>query len=129
VHGQEQVEAINRGRLYLSFARTDAGYDNVKVGLFEAAACGACVIANRLAESERYFTSGLELLVWSRPEELVDLVRYYLDHERVRRWIGENARLRCLAEHTWADRWRSVLAAVDEIKERCAAAGAGMTPA
>ncbi|RAZ93259.1 spore maturation protein, partial [Klebsiella oxytoca] len=34
VNGIEHVKAINSGKMYLSFAATMAGYENVKVGIF-----------------------------------------------------------------------------------------------
>jgi len=109
VHGEEHVRAINSGRMYLSFSKTGAGYFNIKVGLFEAAACKTFLISEYFGEMERYYKYGLEVVGYRQVTNLVRAIDYYLEKQSLRDWIAQNAYDRCLREHTWHSRWKAVL--------------------
>lgn len=109
VNGPEHVKAINKGKMYLSFARTVAGFDNVKVGLFEAMACNQVVITSYMDELQDYFIIGKEILCYHSEEELYDLVHYYLNHENELENIRKNGYLKFLENHTYKKRWDEVL--------------------
>ena len=109
VNGLEHVKAINSGKMYLSFAHTMAGYDNVKVGLFEAMACKQVVITNYMEELSDYFEIGKEILCYKNVDELEEIVDYYMKHEDEREEIRESAYQRFLREHTYEKRWLSVM--------------------
>jgi spore maturation protein CgeB len=116
VHGEDHVKAINSGKMYLSFSKTVAGFTNVKVGLFEAVACRTFLISELFDEMEDYFKYGLEVMGFSKPKELVEIVDFYLRHDNLRKWITENSYNRFLHEHTWHRRWEEVLNAVIKSK-------------
>lgn len=79
--------------------------------VFEAAAAGACVVTDAWEGIDHFFAPGREILVASSGEEVVEQLRT-LDRERSRR-IGEAARARALAEHTYAHRVQQVEAVFD----------------
>lgn len=112
VNGIEHVKAINSGKIYLSFAKTVAGYTNVKVGLFEAMACNQVVVTDYMEELGDYFDIGKEVLCYKDTEELVELMKYYLSHEKELEELRANAYARFLQEHTYEKRWLNVLKAV-----------------
>lgn len=109
VNGISHVRAINSGKMYISFARTVAGFDNVKVGLFEAMACNQFVITSYMEELGDYFEIGKEIICYRDESELYELVKYYLVHEEEREAIRCRGYKRFLAEHTYEKRWDSVL--------------------
>lgn len=109
VNGLNHVKAINSGKMYLSFARTVAGFDNVKVGLFEAMACNQVVITSYMEELQDYFDIGSEILCYKSEEDLYNLVVYYLNHEEELEAIRKRGYTRFLAEHTYQKRWDHVL--------------------
>jgi spore maturation protein CgeB len=121
VNGVEHVKAINSGRAYLSFSRTAAGFDNVKVGIFEAAACNTLLITQFFDEMSRYFKYGAEIVGYSQVEELAEILNFYLKNEPVRNWFAQNAYETCLREHTWSSRWKEVLDDVERARRsgRC----------
>lgn len=112
VNGLEHVKAINRGKIYLSFARTVAGFDNVKVGLFEAMACKQVVLTSYMDELQNYFDIGTEILCYRNEEELYAIVEYYLRHEDELEAIRERGYQRFLREHTYQKRWDDVLKSI-----------------
>jgi spore maturation protein CgeB len=109
VHGEDHVRAINSGKMYLSFAETVAGYNNVKVGLFEAIACRTCAVTKLFDETESYFKYGVDLLGYENDADVIDLVGVYSNNSKLRNWITDNSYKRLLLEHTWKKRWEMVL--------------------
>lgn len=109
VSGKEQVKAINTGKIYLSFSRTMAGYNNVKVGLFEAVACKSFVITEYMDELNEYFVIGEEVVCYRERSELIEIIRYYLEHEEERLLIAERGYQKFLNSHTYKQRWDIVL--------------------
>ncbi len=108
VHGLALTKAINEGKMYLSFAKTAAGFHNVKVGIFEAMACNQVVITKYMDELNDYFKIGEEILCYQTDDELLQLIQYYLEHEEEREAIRKRAYLRFLKEHTYLHRWMTV---------------------
>lgn len=114
VQGQQHVEAINSGKMCLSFSATAAGYTNVKVGLFEAVACGVCVVTQSFNELELYFKYGVDVVGYAHDDMLLEAIETYNKKEKLRCWIAENGYKRLLEQHTWSRRWAGVL---DDIRK------------
>lgn len=74
--------------------------------VFEAAGAGACLITDRWAGVETFFTPGEEILVAGSAEEIVALLRQTTS-ERARS-IGKAMRERAMREHTYKLRAREV---------------------
>ncbi len=116
VHGLDHTRAINSGRIYLSFSQTYAGYNNVKVGLFEAAACRTCIVTSFNTEMAPLFTYGVDVVGYHSEEDLIRTVQYCLLHPQYQEWIAENSYRRVLKEHTWEKRWENILKDIYEIR-------------
>ena len=111
VQGREKIKVYGGSKIVLNLHHT--GFANMK--LYEAAACGAFQISNKRleAESTRH-RLGLcdEMVTYERPEELVELIDYYLSHPQQRASRARRLRELVLAEHTWDQRMASILALV-----------------
>jgi len=83
--------------------------------LFDVPAAGAFVLTDWRDQIENLFDPGKELICYHEPEEVPDLVRYFLAHPAERQRITRAARTRILAEHTWTHRIQSILAHLREI--------------
>jgi spore maturation protein CgeB len=87
-------------RFTLNLTRADmvaAGY-SPSVRLFEASACGACILSDEWAGLEAFLTPGEEILLPRDAADVVEILAGLSDEERRR--IGARARARVLAEHT-----------------------------
>ncbi|MBL8148046.1 MAG: glycosyltransferase [Anaerolineae bacterium] len=71
---------------------------------FELAAMGATMVASPYLGIEEWFEPGKEVIVLQSPDEAVERLRWLLAHDAERRAIGEAARKRALAEHTFRHR-------------------------
>jgi spore maturation protein CgeB len=75
--------------------------------VFEAAGAGACLVTDAFEGLERFLEPGQEVLVAASGDEIVELLAA-LDDDEARR-IGEAARRRVLAGHTYEQRVRQLL--------------------
>jgi spore maturation protein CgeB len=71
---------------------------------FELAMMGACIVCNPYCGIERWFEPGREIVVVGSAEEAIDRYRFLIAHDAERRAMGEAARRRALAEHTFRHR-------------------------
>jgi len=79
--------------------------------VFEAAGAGACVITDRWDGIEQFLDPGEEVLVADNGDSVAAALDRLTPH--VARGIGQAARRRILAEHTYAHRARQVSAILD----------------
>ncbi|MGJ4942053.1 CgeB family protein [Bradyrhizobium sp. HKCCYLS1011] len=103
-------------RFTLNLTRSDMralGF-SPSVRLFEAAACGTPIISDRWPGIETIFTPRSELLLVSKPEDVIEILRDM--PEDTRRDIAERARKRILREHTPDHRARQLESYVLEAK-------------
>ena len=109
VNGKKHVDAINSGRMYISFSKTVAGFNNVKVGLFEAIACKQVVFTEYMEELADYFEINKEVICFNDYDDLLEKVKYYLEHSDELEEIREASYKKFLQCHTYEKRWHSVL--------------------
>jgi spore maturation protein CgeB len=83
--------------------------------VFEAAGAGACLVSDSFVGVEAFLTPGKEILLAQSGDEVARLLGE-LDPARAR-LIGERARLRTLAEHTYVHRAHEVERALARARE------------
>lgn len=90
-----------------------ANRDGSAMRTFEAAAMGACMLAEDTAEHREILGDDGEAVVYFRTAaEMVERLRWLLSHEQERRRLGAAVRARMAAgRHTYADRLQSILQA------------------
>ncbi len=105
VNGQQHVNALNSGKIYISFALTVAGEINVKVGLFEAAACKLVLMTDKNSEVLNYFEETKEIFLFNSAEDLIKKIQYLLDNPSILKEVAENSYSRFIRDHLWQHRW------------------------
>ncbi len=76
--------------------------------VFDVPAAGAFVLTDWRPQMEQLFTPD-EMACYRDPDEIPDLVRYYLAHPGERKRLVTAARRRVLACHTWTHRLKTLL--------------------
>lgn len=89
---------------------------------FEVPGCGGFLLTERVPHLERYFELDREVAVFDGVDDLVDKVRYWLEHEQERQAVAEAGYRRVLAEHTYDHRFAAIFAELG--LERASSAGA-----
>jgi hypothetical protein len=72
--------------------------------LYEATGAGAFLLTDRRDNLRELFEVGREIEDYGSEEELVDKIRYYLEHEHERASIARAGQQRTLREHTYQQR-------------------------
>jgi len=120
LHGFIPEGQMNRlfeqSRVNLGFSRMAGddpevkGLNQVKLRDFEVPMAGGFYLVERAEEYDAYFKAGSDVATWETPGELIEKIRYYLDHDAERAAIAQAGRRRALAEHTWNRRFDALFA-------------------
>ena len=81
---------------------------------YTAMGCGAFYLCYHTEGIEKVFEVGKELDTFRTLDEMVEKIRYYLDHEDQRRSIAEAGRKRVLENYTYADRFQEMFRVLEE---------------
>lgn len=102
--GREMYEILHRSRVTLNahadFSRTMAG----NMRLYEATGMGTLLLTDRQDGLRELFVEGKEIMTYGTPEECMEAIEYYLDHEEERQAIARAGQARTLREHTYHHR-------------------------
>lgn len=80
---------------------------------FEAPASGTLMVTTRTEGQQRYFPDEEACVMYDDPEELREVVAYYLDDDEEREAIAARGQ-EYVQEHTYADRMRKLVAAASK---------------
>jgi len=104
VYDDEWFKAMYSTKMVVNFPLTGAGYTNVKVGIFEAAATGRLIFTEYFEEMEQFFEYGKEIIAYADQADLIKKIRYYLQHPDEAEVIGLAGQKKCMENHTWQHR-------------------------
>jgi spore maturation protein CgeB len=105
VFGEESLHILSSACITVVFCKTSGGHPIIKPYLFDYPAGGALIATNYLPAVELYFIYGKELIGFETTGELLEKVRFYLDHPEQAEQIRAAGRARVLQEHTWQHVW------------------------
>jgi spore maturation protein CgeB len=88
----------------------DAFSQQIKGRNFEVPGCGGFMLTGLAEDLEAYYLPGRELVTFARLSEMIERIRYFLEHESERAAIAEAGYQRTLREHTYARRFADVFA-------------------
>ncbi|MED4016919.1 MULTISPECIES: glycosyltransferase [Sutcliffiella] len=118
VYDDEWFKAMYSTKIIVNFPKTGAGYTNVKVGIFEAAATGRLIMTEYFDEMKDFFDYDKEIVGYKDRDDLIKKIYYYLENPAKANIIAQAGRMKCMQEHTWKKRLSSFLDSI-EIKESC----------
>lgn len=88
--------------------RSRKSFAPVNLRIFEVNACGGFQLVPYMEGLEKRYAIGEELVIYQSPEQLVERVRYYLQHEEEREAIAARGHARTLRDHTMAARFHEL---------------------
>ena len=83
--------------------------DQVTSRTFHIPACGGFLLHKRTAELANFYKEGREIACFESCDELVEKVRYYLDHEAERAQIARAGYSRCIRDHSLKNRAEAIV--------------------
>ena len=111
VWGEEAVEILCRSKINLGMG--GIGYSewltNVKTRDFEIPGTGGGVyITSFNPDLAKHFVIGKEIICYRTNDELLELIRYYLNNFSEAQEIANSCRVRCIKEHKWFHRYKRI---------------------
>ena len=102
--GAEMFEILYNSRVSLNHHIDVAGAYAGNARLFEATGVGSLLITDRKKNMREMFEPGKEVLVYQTPEECLEMIQYYLEHDTEREAIARAGQQRTLRDHTYFKR-------------------------
>lgn len=100
--GIEMYRLLARARMVLNrHIRFAEGFAN-NMRLFEATGTGAMLVTEAAPNLAEYFEPGREVVTYDGPDDLMDKLSHYLEHDDERRAIAAAGQARTLRDHTYA---------------------------
>jgi spore maturation protein CgeB len=106
----DMIEMYSRSKINLGFSTCGATHESeerivqVRLRDFEVPMSGGFYLVEYMEELEEFFDIGKEIVCYSDPQDLVDKIRYYLEHEDQREEIRKAGYERAVRDHTWHKR-------------------------
>ncbi|MEA2470298.1 MAG: spore maturation protein CgeB [Thermoleophilaceae bacterium] len=79
---------------------------------FEVPGCGGFLLTERVPHLGEYFELGKEVAVYDGPDDLVEQVGYWLEHDDERAAVADAGYRRVMAEHTYDHRFETIFRAL-----------------
>lgn len=87
---EDYSNVLNRSKMSINFSKDGDGIPCIKARVFEIMSCGALMLEDWGSEAKYFFESGKDFITYHSKQELLDLIRYYLDHDGEREAIAES---------------------------------------
>lgn len=105
---EEYAERYKRAKLALSFS-VARGMNVVNARPFEAMSCGAMLLEQESLELAKLYTPFVDYVPWTTEEDLLQKVRYYLEHDEERKTIAANGCKKTQELYSAKTFWEKVL--------------------
>lgn len=119
---QETAAAYSGSRVVINLHRShvdEAGNNTLGISAvspnprtFEIAATGTLQLCDAREDMASFYKPGEEIETYANPREMMDKVRFYLEHEEERRAIALKALERTLKDHTYPKRVNQLLSII-----------------
>ncbi|MDD5473273.1 MAG: glycosyltransferase [Candidatus Methanoperedens sp.] len=126
---ENKIEIFNRTKINLNFSgiaeetiltrkyRIHTRAKQIKGRIFEIASCGGFVLSEYAPGLERLFEIGNEIDVFYDKEELLEKVKYYLEHDGEREEIARRGCERATKDYDVKQAVPKLISAIDELRK------------
>jgi hypothetical protein len=103
------AELIRRSKISINFSLSPAQFFQTKGRVFEVMACGSMLLEFKNPATSSLFTPNEDYVEFETPQELVDKIRYYSEHEDERKKIAEKGYETYNAKYTSRHYWERIM--------------------
>lgn len=118
LEGENLLSALKSAKFTLVTNTTLFHTPVVKIVMLDFMAAGALVVTNYFEPTKQYFEYGREIIGFSSVQDLIEKIRYYLDHPEEAGAIRAAGRARVLRDYRWKDVWPGILEQVAAVRGR-----------
>jgi spore maturation protein CgeB len=83
-------------------------HEQIKGRNFEVPGCGGFLLSGMADNLDEYYEIGREIICYDDPADMLDKIRYFLDHEVERAGVALRGYRRTLREHTYVHRFNEI---------------------
>ncbi len=111
---QEQIKALEvkvakLSKIFLAFDSMPHIRRSMSARMYTAVGCGAFYMCQHVEGIEDILEPGKEIVTFRSEQEMIDLIRYYLENDELRMKIAEAGQKRVLRDHTYEVRMRQMM--------------------
>ena len=90
--------------------------NDLNMRVFEALSCGSLLITNEIEDNgqSEFFQDGIHFATYKEEAELIEKIRFYLEHEDEREKIGNQGREEVVEKHSYSLRMQQLLQVTEE---------------
>ncbi|MGC9054520.1 MAG: glycosyltransferase family protein, partial [Candidatus Hydrogenedens sp.] len=107
----EMGEVYSRSKIVVNSA---INYD-LNMRVFEGMAGGALLVTDPADSILELFEDGKDLVIYENEKDLIEKIRYYLEHKEEREQIARQGQQKVLESHTYYHRCQQIIKKVEEI--------------
>jgi len=107
--GNELLSALSSTKIVVVLSREPSGRHAIKPQIFDYLSAGCLVVTDDFPELHKYFDAGKELIIFEDSEDMIEKIRYYLDHPDEAHKIREAGREKVIRNYTWPKIWPGLL--------------------
>ncbi|NVM34383.1 MAG: glycosyltransferase [Candidatus Lokiarchaeota archaeon] len=98
IYLKKLVNKYRKSKIILNFPRQDSGFSD---RVFQAIGTKTFLLSKYCSDLERVFKRGIHLDWFRTPEECLDMIKFYLEHEDIREQISNEGYNYVLENFTW----------------------------
>lgn len=99
---------ISSPRGLINRLRSKKNIEQMKARIFEVNGCGSFQLSYYVEGLEDCYDINREIAVYRDPDDLIEKVKFYLAHEKLRESIAASGIARTLRDHTYANRFKKI---------------------
>ena len=115
VWGEEHAKIARLSKIYLGLDAMPHVRKSMSERLYIAVGCGAFYMCRHVDGIEDVLEPGKEIITFQNEDEMIDMIRYYLRNDDLRKKIAEAGKKRVLKEHTYEIRMRQMIGIIENV--------------
>jgi len=105
----ELVKMYSGAKIALNIQRTETTATTTTSRMWEATACGAMLLTEKVSGIDLAFEVGKEVICYENKEDLREKVMFYLSNEEIRKKVASRGQARCRRNHTVSNRLKKII--------------------
>jgi len=110
------VEILKKSKIVLNFSYSVHSH-GLKGRVFEAMLCGAMLLESENPQTRCYFTPGKDYVSFDSEDDLVDKIKYFLEHDDERVEIAARGELKARQYYNHTEFWGQVINKLKEVQK------------
>ncbi len=115
VWGAEYAKVAKLSKIFLAFDAQPHIRKSMSARMYTAVGCGASYMCQHVDGIEEVLEPGKEIITFQSEQEMIDMIRYYVKNDELRKKIAEAGRRRVLKEHTYEIRMGQMLRIIEDV--------------